>query len=52
MDSRTVGPYLVFIRLAQKMGYGLFSINELILTKAQAVAVASSKRFAGSIPGL
>jgi len=49
MDSRTVGPYLIFIPLAQKMGYGLFRINELILTEAQEVAVASSKRFARSI---
>jgi len=31
MDSRTVGPYLVFIRLAQTTGYNLFITNEPIL---------------------
>ena len=50
MDSRTVDPNLVVIRLARTMGYGLFSINELILTEAQeALAVASSNFFARSI---
>jgi len=43
MDSRTVDPNLVVIRLARTMGYGLFSIKVLILTEAQeALAVASS----------
>ena len=47
MDSRTVDPNLVVIRLARTMGYGLFSINELILTEAQeAPEVASSNFFA------
>jgi len=50
MDSRTVDPNLVFIRLARTMGYGLFSINVLILTEAQeALDVASSNFFARSI---
>ena len=50
MDSRTVDPNLVVIRLALTMGYGLFSINELILTEAEeALAVASSNFFARSI---
>jgi len=49
MDSRTVDPNLVVIRLPRTMGYGLFSINELILTEAQeALAVASSNFFARS----
>ena len=50
MDSRTVDPNLVVIRLARTMGYGLFSINEPILTEAQeSLAVASSNFFARSI---
>jgi len=45
-----VDPNLFVILLAQIMGYGLFSINELILTEAQeALAVASSKFFARSV---
>jgi len=49
MDSRTVDTILVVIRLARTMGYGLFSINEMILTEAQeALAVASSNFFARS----
>ena len=43
-------PNLVVIRLARTMGYGLFSVNELILTEAQeTLAVASSNFFARSI---
>ena len=50
MDSRTVDPNLVVIRLARKMGYGLFIIKVLILTEAEeALAVASSNFFARSI---
>ena len=50
MDSRTVDPNLVVIRLARTMGYGLFSIKVLILTEAEeALAVASSNLFARSI---
>jgi len=50
MDSRTVDPNLVVIRLVRTMEYGLFSINELILTEAQgALAVASTNYFARSI---
>ena len=49
MDSRTVDPNLVVIRLARTMGHGLFSINELILTEAQeSPAVTSSNFFARS----
>jgi len=45
-----VDPNLVVIRLARTMGYGLFSVNELILTEAQeTLAVASSNFFARSI---
>jgi len=45
-----VDPNFVVIRLAPTMEYGLFSINELILTEAQeALAVASSNYFARSI---
>jgi len=45
-----VDPKLVVIRLARTMGYGLLSINELILTEAQeALAGASSNFFARSI---
>ena len=50
MDSRTVDPNLVVIRLARTMGYGLFSIKVLILTEAEeALAVASSNFLARSI---
>jgi len=50
MDSRTVDPNLVVIRLARTMGYGLFSIKVLILTEAyEALAVTSSYFFARSI---
>jgi len=50
MDSRTVDPNLVVIRLARTMGYGLFNIKVLILTEAQeALAVASSNFFARCI---
>jgi len=50
MDSRTVDPNLVVIRLARTMGYGLFSIKVLILTVAEeALAVTSSYFFARSI---
>jgi len=50
MDSRTVDPNLVAIRLARTMGYGLFSIKVLILMEAEeALAVTSSNFFARSI---
>ena len=43
-------PNLVVIRLARTIGYGPFSINELILTEAQQeLAVASPNFFARSI---
>jgi len=49
-DNKNVNPNFVVIRLARTMGYGLFSINELILTEAQeTLAVASSNFFARSI---
>jgi len=49
MDSKNVDPNLVYIRLSLTMGYGLFSINVLILTEGQeALAVASSIFFARS----
>jgi len=47
MDSKTVEPNLVLIRLAQTMGYNLFITNELILNEV--LEVASSNRFARSI---
>jgi len=51
MDSRTVDPNLVVIRLARTMGYGLVSIKLMIMTGAlEALAVASSNFFAISTP--
>ena len=47
MDSKTLGPYLVFIRLASTVGYNLFITKELILTDV--LEVASSKPVASSI---
>jgi len=47
MDSRTVGPYLVFIRLAWTIGYNIFISKELILTEV--LEVASLNRLARSI---
>jgi len=47
MDSRTIGTYLVFIRLAWTIGYNLFITKELILTEV--LEVTSSKRWASSI---
>jgi len=47
MDSRRVGPYLLFIRLARTIGYNLFITNEVILTEV--LQIASSNSFARSI---
>jgi len=46
MDSLTVGPYLVFIRLAWTIEYNPFITKELILTEV--LEVTSSKRLASS----
>jgi len=47
MDSKTVNPNSVLIRLARTMGYKLLISNELILTEVP--EVASWNRFARSI---
>jgi len=47
MDSKTVGPNLVFFRIARTMGYNLFVTNELIETEV--LDVASSNRLERSI---
>ena len=50
IDNNTVGPYLVVLLLAWKIGYNLFISKELRLTEVY--AIASSNRFARSITRL
>jgi len=50
MESRTVDPNLVVIRLARTIGYNVFSTKVLIVTDAlEALTVAFSNFFATSI---
>jgi len=47
MESKTVGPNLVFIRLARTIGYNLYTTNELI--EEEVLELDSSNRLERSI---